>query len=612
MQLKKKNRTMIFLLVLMLATSGCRSKDEVVDIKEGYEDILDDYLDNGNFYDGFTKYDINKDDYKPFYYTYLSSAIANMTDEEYADIIHDIVDIEYNLDVINLEIKNMLRSYGDGFGHGFYTIVLNQLGESSTAPMRFVNNEVYSEVNTLRSIVNNDEEFYDSLFSRDINNVIDCIWRNTKYPDRTLIEDLVLNFDQYKKVTIYDDASYQEQMLASTYAKRIREIMSILVQYKCEHDEAFSQTLYGNLLMNSTYYGNDSVHIYQELYGLNGSYVDTSNPSFPYYITIPSSDLFSNRSIEDVKEDILEYKMSNMYEEETYDLEKSFMEFLVLLPDMNTLDGMRDPITSKIRSLIYENLKEYFKSEDEFNSFVLSLSNNSSEAQNYYFQLFIKKLKNKKIDYTDFVRYMSLANYIADNTFARYDVDYYYDVPYEEILNMPEEEYSEYIPHHYYLSFLFENKDVDYFGYLEQMREILKNNDLGYEITYNPNCYINWEYGRLYPKAGNTKIVSSLVEPKKMNYAGSSIIYYEYPGYYEDGEVVETFINYNGEYTLRTIPGFKEEIIDPHTNDVKTIYIVSINGNLEDFKPAHFTTYYLYYNLKQEEEKKYTYGGSYE
>lgn len=49
MQLKKKNRTMIFLLVLMLATSGCRSKDEVVDIKEGYEDILDDYLDNGNF-----------------------------------------------------------------------------------------------------------------------------------------------------------------------------------------------------------------------------------------------------------------------------------------------------------------------------------------------------------------------------------------------------------------------------------------------------------------------------------------------------------------------------------------------------------------------------------
>ncbi|MDE6141651.1 MAG: hypothetical protein K2G03_03515, partial [Bacilli bacterium] len=341
-----------------------------------------------------------------------------------------------------------------------------------------------------------------------------------------------------------------------------------------------------------------------------------NNGKFPFGMNSPYRYLLSHTTIEEVKSLAVERELSTFFDEDVKDYEKKYFDLIVLLLDSNALGepGSGKKESSKIRTLIYENLKEHFQSEDEFNSFILSFIQKSSTSQDFYMRLFNDILKDGDITYYDFIRYTALTNYINASTSTRYrerdvDLNFTIDIPYGELVKMPKEEYEKYV-HPYHENWLF-NWDVNYQKYLDEGAQILADNNLGYEAIYNPECTIGWEYGYLYSKNVSPLVISDIVKPQEGKYNDANVIYYEYPEFYEDGEAIETFINVENEFTIRTIPGFKAEITDSNTGEQKYIYIVSIGGNLEEYGDAHFGTFYFNFN-KKKDVKRLAYGGNYE
>ncbi len=609
MKLKSRKKTIALLLSLMLATTGC-SKGGEENIKEGYKDRIETVLDYNKLYTSTSIFERNKSTYYDFYNTFFCAAVENMTDEEYLRFSKELD----NVTTYNYEMRDLFNCIDDMFvldknsaGYGFYLMFLHQLDQSTlTSPT-----EVFYHINTLRTLVNNDTEFFSSIFSRDINKVIDCICQNTNIQDRSLVEELILKLDQYYGVC--DSSDYQDKKLAEMYEIRIQEIMNIIVKTKCESDKAFSQTLYAKFLKESKYYDKSDVFIYQSLFGLNAHVFNDNYPNFPYSMTIPYEYLLSDTAIAEAKSRAVENCISMVYDRNTYDHEKEFFDLLVMLLDEDALgkSSSDDKSSSEIRSLMYENLKKHFASEEEFNTFFLSFYLEKPSAQEFYLKLFNERLKDDGITYYDFIRYTALTKYINDKTTTRFheqDIDVFFRIPiaYGDLVKMPQSEYEEYVTP-YQENWLF-NYQVPYHQYLEEGYAILANNNLGFEEFYNPNCRIDYDYGYLAPRYYSPYVTSALVSPQEGTYNGSKVIYYEYPEFYEDGEAVETFKNIEDEFTIRTVPGFKVEITDPETGEPKYIYIVSIDGSLEDYPSVRFGTYYFNFD----KAKTLFFGGTYE
>lgn len=613
MKAKNRRRTAMVLLSLMLATTGC--KREEVNIKEGYEEKIESFLDRKYHYTSNSIFTTNKDYYEDFYYKFFCMAIDNMTDEEYEEFseeLDNLLDYNHSIDTLLYYVTSMLKRDNDEFGHGFYSMFNYQLKGKEVGPLWYLERETFAHINTLRTIVNDDEKFFASVLSRDIDKVIDCIYQNTQIKDRILVEELILKLDQYYE--IYDSTDYQNQKLKSMYETRIQEIMNTLVQTKCAYDQEFDKTLYAAMLKESKYFRKNEITIYQELLGLNAGFSESNYGTLSYSMNVPYTYLLSDISIEEAKTKNVEMEISNVFDKDTADYEKEFFDLIVLLLDRDALgkSSSDEKRSVEIRALIYENLKDHFKDEDEFNSFILSFIEGNPSAQKFYLRLFNERLSDDGIEYYDFIRYTALANYINASTITHYrereaNFDFTLDVTYGDLIKMTKEEYEEYV-HTYYENFLF-NWEVDYQKYLEEGAEILANNDLGYEAMYNPECSVNWEYGYLSPRYVSPLVISEKISPKAGKYNGANVIYYEYPEFYEDGEALDTFINIEDAFTTRTIPGFKVEITDNNTGDVKYIYIVSIGGKLEEFGDAHFGTFYYNFN-KKKDAKELSLGGN--
>lgn len=614
MKLKSRKKTIAILLSLALASTGC-SKAEEVDVKDGYQKRIENALAYNKLYTDDSIFKINKATYEDFYNTFFCAAVENMTDEEYLKFSSDLASTttyNYNLKNLFYCIDDMLTIDKNSFGHGFYSMFKHQLMAEEVDPGWYLSNETFSHINTLRTIVNNDAEFYSSVFSRDINKVIDCICKNTNVTDRALVEELILKLDQYYEV--FGSTNYQYEKLASRYETRIQEIMNIIVKTKCETDSAFNQTLYAKILKESKYYDHSQISIYQELFGLNAGYVNDNYQHFYHSFTIPYKYLLSDNTIEEVKSRVVENYISIAYNPDAEEYEKEFLDLLVLLLDLDALtqSSSDEKSSAEIRTEIYDNIKNHFATEDEFNTFVLSFILETSSAQEFYLKLFNERLKDDGITYYDFIRYTALTTYINKKTlthFLELDSDTSFTIPiaYGDLVKMPQSEYEEYV-HPYYESRLFDYR-VAYQEYVREGYEILADNDLGYEELYNPNCRIDWQYGYLSPYYTSPYVTSDLISPKEGTYNGTKVIYYEYPEFYEDGEAVETFQNIKDEFTVRTVPGFKAEIIDDATGEPKYIYIVSIGGSIEEFKSVRFGTFH--YSFDKAKNLSYD-GGTYE
>ncbi len=593
MNLKNRKRVMMTLMSLMLATTGCSSSNKDRDnysynYKEYSYGVIENILDSQSFYND--DYKSEKDAYATFYQNYLDSFIEYMSEDQYnlfISLAQNMNKEERNEYPETLKYMNaMFNVKEDSYGRGFYKIFNSRIiGENVTFNGR-VGGNLNNHINNLVAIVNNDDELFASIFSGDINNVIDCIVKNTGIENRELVEELILKMDLYTDMLSYND--YKIDMLEEAYYERINDIISKLITSKRAYDSNFSKSFYSSLLNGSVYRGYDTYEIRPGI-TTNTFEIIVYEDGEKYSIkNIDKSYLYSNCSIEEIREyavnDILA-RSFNLEKEEYYTVENT-MQLLMCLIDSNiSFNDIENG--DDLRKIIYNNLSKYFTSEDDFNTFVLKLCSMSNRTLDQYFNFFIDSIKTDGITYDDFLRYLCLVNY--NNKRRHINIDYVDSdnrIKSEELANMTEEEYKD----------IASSREENYFfctleyqKYFDQIAEVLSQNDLGYEMVYNKDCKFEWIYGEKELIAeSETSFISSEVFPETMEFGGTNIIFYEYPEYYKEGVPVEVFTNINNETTTREREGFKTEIIDPKTGEVRLIYVVDMTSSIAEYDPIRF------------------------
>nr|MDE6142143.1 hypothetical protein [Bacilli bacterium] len=535
-------------------------------------------------------------------YSAFIDLVQNMNKEEYRMYPNSLAYLNSMFDVTE-------NSYGRGFFKIFNSCILSE-NINYDGQVR-IGGDIYNHINILIALVDNDEELFSSIFSGDINNVIECIIKNTGYKDRKAIEELILKIDLYTDLVLYN--YYMDEKIRTSYEDRINEIIRLIIEAKRENYPDFGNTLYMKVLRDSIFYDKDKYMIYPGI-TTNTFRLKINDGKETYYTPyIDSSYLYGEDSIEKFKaigvNNILS-RSFNLEKEEYYTVENT-MQLLMSLLDSN-IEFTNVENSDELRKKIYSNLSSYFSNEEEFNTFVLKLYSSNEEAFSRYFEIFIQSIEKNGITYDDFLRYQALVNY--NNRRKHVSIDYqdqYIDS--EELEKMTEEEYKDLASSREDIYFI---SSIDYKSYFEKIDEILAQNDLGFEILYDKDSKIEWVYGtREIIGTNNPQAISSEVLPEMMEYNGTYIIFYEFPKYYEEGLAVNVFTNIYNQTMTREIEGFKAEIIDPQTGKPRTIYVVGMGTAKDGYKSIRFMVDIATLNKNKENNQAMTpvlSGGSYE
>ncbi|MDE5630912.1 MAG: hypothetical protein K2I70_04860, partial [Bacilli bacterium] len=309
MSLKNRKKIMMSLLSLALATSGCASKNNenydyyTDNYRENSHDVIDSILGYNSFYTEESSYD--KDDYAHLYHNYLDKFINYMSKDQYSafiDLVQNMNKEEYRMYPNSLAYLNSMfdvteNSYGRGFFKIFNSCILSE-NINYDGQVR-IGGDIYNHINILIALVDNDEELFSSIFSGDINNVIECIIKNTGYKDRKAIEELILKIDLYTDLVLYN--YYMDEKIRTSYEDRINEIIRLIIEAKRENYPDFGNTLYMKVLRDSIFYDKDKYMIYPGI-TTNTFRLKINDGKETYYTPyIDSSYLYGEDSIEKFK-----------------------------------------------------------------------------------------------------------------------------------------------------------------------------------------------------------------------------------------------------------------------------------------------------------------------
>lgn len=612
MELKKRKMAMMTLLSLMLATSGCASKGNYQEnAHEEIEEIINKSEDYENSY--------YQENITSLYQFYLDNFLPYMSEKQYEKFKCFMGNM--NLDEFN-EFDNTFKylndifevtdtSYGRGFYKTFNSRILNEelmyQGESGK--------KLNFYINTLCSLCNDKSELFKSIFSNDIEILIDYIMNSTGYKNREKLEELFLKMDTY--YDIKNSSNPSDETLASTYEKEIREIIAELIESKKLSDATFANSLYANLLLDSYYFGGGIYEIIPSI-TQDEFYLDITDGDDTYRLeNIPIEYLYGDYTIEEVRSFKVEevIKRSFKLDEEDNSRVPDTMQLMISLLDKEKIDFSNCSSPKEMREMMYKNLKDYFASEDEFNIFFLKLFDYSMVNLDDFFELLEKRIQEHGINYYDYTRYLALINYAN----SRKSMSTYYPngdyLSREEIASLKPEECEGVVElSESYALFSYKlNKDN-----FAQIENTLSSNVLGFEYIYNPDYKITWQYGTIDAiSENNNQVISREVKPQTTEYNGIYITYYVCPkGFDADTSVaVETFVNPYNEFAVREIEGFKTLITDPNTGSEMMVFIADLTNHKKEYASIRFSENYSIFLEKYQKIDKnntYTLGGNYE
>ncbi len=574
----------MILLSSMLAFNGCgKNQEKNVDQKD-------------RFCQQYFNTDINQLEDDFFSFNYLKHFASFMKEEQ----IESFLKIDKTADDKTfIGDLNELMKGDTNEGRGIYNAFNTRLFFENIGPYYSYREEYYTVINTLRTIVANDEAFYQSLFSQDIELFIDCIVENTGIRDRALVSELVMKMDIYSDLLSSEE--YQDEVIKKEYIARINEIVSLLFEAKCRKDDEIKRSLFAKVMRESNCMRELNYTLYQELIGnefvfehigitMENSYEMKFSNEYLYNTKCTIEQMESIRVKELIKEALTR---ENKNSEEAF--------FLMLhLMDFSTFSEMEFLDASCIKEEMFKELKSYFASESEFDFFYLCLANRTRSVEDTYFQILEGVILRDGITYEDYIRYLSLSNFLEEHVRTHYDwATYELVMPYDEFLSISKEEARKQV-YTTYSSSLF-----NYYTYpflLENIEDALSQNDLGYEKIYNQEYKISCDFEGFSIQNNSISVLSSLVEPREGKYQGMSIIYYEIPENYEEGSAVEYYKNIEDKWTVCPVEGFKDTFYDERRGEVVTGFIISMNETLteENKKTIRFMEYYKYYEEKKE------------
>lgn len=595
---KNKKSALLILLSLMLASSGCSSTHTNDDFREYAYERIEELIDDRDFYQETHAGDTNREFYAPFYKKYLDNFINYMNEEQY-NSFYSMVDTvddneRYDFPKIYDFLNGILYEDGD-YGHGFYYAFNTRLIFESLFSAYDLRDDTFTHVNTLRDIVNNDEEFFKSVFSQDREALIDCIVMNTNFTDRSLVEELILKFDIY--VDNLEGSDYLSEQLRIESSERIQEIMNELVASKCE-DKEFADTFYGRMLKQSRYYGNDEIELTRYLIEDTFELVEQNNKGY-LSLTLPNEFYYSNHTLDSIKYE----KLISNVNEEIEACKSDTLTLFSFLVNEETIQKLNSTNAENIRQTLYQDLSFYFDDEIDFNDFYLRLNSRTQSSLERYFKIFESRIKENGITLLDYIRYYSLVELNKRHTYNHYEFyDNDYDITYDELRKLKPEEYesiaNNYYPENYFLY------NYNYQNEFDMLEYYLSNNDLGFKILYSSPYVISWpSTGFDINDFSESQVLSDLVSPKEMTIGENKFIYYEYPEGYEEKDAFEIFLNIDSELTIRELKGFITEIVDPEDSTTKSIYLVGINTNKDDYPSVCFKTPYSEIQLDNSQKK---------
>lgn len=590
MTLKNKSKILPLLLSIVLSATSCGKEEPIIDrdYLSDTREIIDNYDETKEKNDStlakfYRKFIENYGDYlseEQFEtFTYLMTSGFNKkgsTEQLTFNFLDEIMDINEN-------------KYGRGLLRAFNMRMVYENVFSSW----MYRDEVYEHFNTLRSIVNNDEAFFGSLFSGDMDLFVKTVSEESYAPE-SLVEELILKMDAYSDV--YESDEYNDVELKEVYQKQIKEIMGEIISKKLENDSEFRNTLYGRIISESDYTDKYRCSAINDLFD-NGIHISFYNMTSSYSFYVPSKFLYRDLTIADIKRIAVCDIISKGDDEDNY-FENIAMTLMIHLIDPNALSN-KNLSSEEKRENMYNDLKDEFASIEDFDDFFLTVANGTSIIFYDYFNIFDRKILKDGITYDDFVRFTSLANYMNEKESVHIEWNQDFDYPpFDYIKTLPEEEYKK-IVSSYSSSWIFDG--MDYKTCMELSYNNIKDNSLGYEKLYGPNCRYSYEYGRVYVYDSSSSVVSEIIEPNIGVFDGVNVVYYKIPENYSSGRAVECFYNIQRKLTIVDIPGIVKQVKDPITGEDISIFIIDIANEIRDDLPeVRFAEYYEFYKENQE------------
>lgn len=606
--MKSRNKTKLILttLLLSLTLSGCGnlSEKDLDDAKNNIENLMED----SNFYNGSSSLGYKKDKYGNFYNKYLDNFITHMSKKQYnilKNIVTNVEELdEYEYEGLVNELNKIMCDEGD-LGYGFYAAFNTELLYEEFNDSNRLNNSTYRVVNNIKTLINDDELFYDALFSRKINKIEKLIIEKTG-ANKEDVENLITLLDAYYLVENSEDYSLENK---ESIESNIDELMKNIINAKFENDQDFASTFYGRLLKSSNYFGDPFIKIYEHF--INGKSTITIRGYDNSYITFDfNSDLLSQKDLE-----LLELKriVANDYIEEAYkrtedqEYDAKAMQLISFLPSEKcTLENTKT--AEEIRCELYKDLGDYFDSSDDFNDFLIRLFNKKESALNRYFSIFKERIEEDGIDEIDFIRYQALRSLVKKYESNTYTYNYSYS--YIETKDLKE------LPEEYALSYVTNNKSnyqfyVDYDSFFKEMDEILSNNDLGISAFLCEDIEFKWWTKPITITSDwlIADIISLPIELKIIDYNGEKLYYYEAPRGFEEGHLVRTYYNIDGDLVIKKGNGLYAVIKNPETGEDMIVTVVGINRlpNIKEYEDLRYKTdFSLYkrnYNATTDEKK---------
>lgn len=593
MNLKNKKRIILSTLALSiaLANTGCTAEYQKNPLKEINELMEDD------FYQESRALETNKEFYGKFYRTYLNNFVDYMSKKQYKEFKTIVTDHELLEECDEekiVERLNRILYEEDSRGIGLYAAFNSELLYEELNPVVVLDDEVFKHICNLKFLIDDDAAFFEAIFSKDINNLIDLICQKTGCEEDTA-SVLVTYFDEYYLglKTGYFNESKEE------IKGHLEYVIKEITKSKIDNNKSFASIFYGRMFTNNKRY-KEQVSIRPDLLKNSATIIiedeEKGNIQFDFdskYLYSEDLELWQLKVIR--ANDYIKEAYSNCYSEE-YDLEGlALLSFL--LSDECTLENTTSE--DDVRCEIYNDLADYFTSPEDFNDFVIKLFRRNKNALDRYFEIFKQRIQEDGIDAYDFMRYESLRNLVKSNDIVTIHLNSDNTIERrEEIKNMPREEalnYADVTLENYHFGTHYEEdfKEID---------DILENNDLGLSKIINDQVYFNW-WDKPITVSGYSAystLISQPVKPKTMVYNGIEMLYFEAPENFSDGYLAEVFYNIEGIPVIRKFEGLEATIKNPDTKEDMFIIVVSLNDNRTIPDELMFVKTYLNYDyLKQ-------------
>lgn len=543
--------------------------------KEDLIFMIEDKLDEIPFYSEYFDDIIYtyKEIYFEFIKDYLDKYYSYMSDEQIDQLLDAIEDTFPNYDYTVYDNKREIeQNLWNNFKEKLF-YVEDESGlyrafslSSSIYSLEEVDFNVVDRFEILSNFVGY-EKMLTALFQQNPENLIDVISKET-YTDKEEVKRLVQLFNNYFEYREYEDGS---GMLEDILGE-MDLIITTIFKNKSYCDLEFRYGLYAKAFQNSKYLKNDGLSFSTNYYDNELMFEVDLEDYGKTEVTLPYYYLNSTLDQETLLDSAAIFIFRDAYQEQYYNY--YFTKAVTLLSyivDWNHIDYIANSLCSDLerKKEYYHCLNTYFKTEEDFNQFVVALCSQNENAIRLYFEIWKSKMMNGTITIDKLMEFCSLKSQVLSS--------YYVSAQDARIIEKDslEARQLDYSVKDYYFSNNYDSaiefdEVLDYFH---------NSGNLYTEVLSDGYGRRNFRTGeREFYSVSDLDVLSTPLQVHRKQLGnGHFICYFIKPKEYPKGKFVSVFTNLCNQRVSSYLDGIETTLVDETTGEVHDVIIVSID-----------------------------------